>query len=246
MDKCFNIQYAPSVIQKKRREVRAQILSDSPYLKEGILDRISNNDLHLLVRCYDQVFLKGWLQAHLAVPLRLTLSGRLSKAAGKTLARYKQRSKEILDLEIRIGTGFLFQHHLLQREKTVGGLPARDGLEALMLVMEHELCHVLEFGLYGASNCRRERFQDLALGLFGHTASHHQLLTDSEIARESHAFQPGDLVLFDYEHKRVQGVIQRIHKRATVMVLDRDGDYQDAQGKRYTKYYVPLPNLKRN
>ena len=178
MDKSFNIQYAPSVIQKKRREVRAQMLSDSSYLKEGILDRISNEDLHLLVRCYDRVFLNGWLEQHLAVPLRLTLSGRLSKAAGKTLTRYKQRSKEILYMEIRIGTGFLFQHHPLQWEKTVGGLPARDGLEALMLVMEHELCHVLEFSLGGASNCSRDRFQDLALGLFGHMASHHQMARD--------------------------------------------------------------------
>lgn len=241
----LNLRYDASSISKKREEVREKVLRDSTYLKAGVLEQISGDDLKLIYHCYDQVFLDGRLKEHLKVPLSLSLSSRLSKAAGKTLVRYRQGSKIMLEIEIRIGTGFLFQHHLLKREKLVGGLPARDGLEALMLVMEHELCHVLEYCLYGESRCGRERFIDLSERIFGHTSSHHQLPTDVEIAKKIFGFETGEAVAFEYDDSRIHGVIARINKRATVMVKDPVGSYMDARGIRYTKYYIPLHCLER-
>ena len=241
----INIQYSPIVIQEKRQKVREQVLRESTNLCTGVIDRISDTDLRLLYQCYDRIFLDGWLNKHLNQPLRLTLSTRLSKAAGKTMVRFKQGSREILDIEIRIGTSFLFNHHQLERDKYVAGLPAQDGVEALMLVMEHELCHVLEYCLYGESSCSRERFKILAANLFGHTSNSHQLPTDTEIAMATYGYEPGETVVFSYDNHLLQGVITQIRKRAAVMVQDPGGQYIDKKGLRYTKYYVPLSHLER-
>jgi hypothetical protein len=49
---------------------------------------------------------------------------------------------------------------------------------------------------------------------------------------------------FEYGGETYSGVISRITKRATVMVRDPAGDFRDLQGDPYSKYYIPLENLK--
>ncbi len=45
---------------------------------------------------------------------------------------------------------------------------------------------------------------------------------------------------FTFEGKKMSGILYNINKRATVMVRDKNGQYSDKKGTRYTKYYVPL------
>ncbi len=236
----------PKGIISNRNAVRKRLLEASSTLKGGIVDQITIEDLRLLFSCYDQVFFKGGMTETITVPLKFSLSSRMSKAAGKTLVRYRPGdNKTIVDIEIRIGTTFLFQHHLLSREKSVAGIKTRDGVDALQRVFEHELCHVLEYCFYGTSNCNQQRFKDLAGQLFGHTDTHHQLPTNQEIAHQTYGLKAGDSVSFDFENRYMQGLITHIEKRATVMVPDPKGLYKNGQGTRYTKYYVPLTLLQR-
>ncbi|MFN9879479.1 MAG: hypothetical protein ACK557_13470, partial [Planctomycetota bacterium] len=70
----------------------------------------------------------------------------------------------------------------------------------------------------------------------------HHRLTNREAAALQHNLRPGDRVCFPFEGQQLLGTINRIHKRATVLVPDTRGQaYSD--GSRYLKYYVPLRNL---
>ena len=57
-------------------------------------------------------------------------------------------------------------------------------------------------------------------------------------------FEIGQTVKFEYKNKTYVGQISNINKRATIMVEDNKGSYRDKNGKRYTKWYVPLTKIK--
>lgn len=103
---------------------------------------------------------------------------------------------------------------------------------------------MLEFHLFKESNCRGKRFKSLAYNIFKHTDVYHQLPTEKEIAITEYGFKPGDRTEFTYASKLYKGIVNRIGKRATVMVADPKGDYADSSGTRYTKWYVTLEKLK--
>ena len=111
------------------------------------------------------------------------------------------------------------------------------------MVLEHEICHAIEFIYYYESNCKGDRFKTISNNLFGHTSSYHQLPTHKELAREKYGLRIGDKISFIFADKKLNGVIYGINKRATIMVQDKNGQYADKQGNRYVKYYVPLNNI---
>lgn len=220
-----------------RHKIKEWMKENSPnHLEENIL-RISPGDLKELYRAYDAVFFDGQLATQLQDRLKFSLSTRMTKAAGKTIYTKKAENRQY---EIRIGVDFLFNFDALQREKNVAGLVVENSLEALMLVFEHELVHVLETEAYGTTNCKGKRFQKMAAQLFGHTSSYHALPSQREVIYEISGYKPGDQISFNYNGKKLKGTIHSINKRATVMVKDSRGDYADALGQRYTKYYVPI------
>jgi hypothetical protein len=64
------------------------------------------------------------------------------------------------------------------------------------------------------------------------------------VAKKKLGISLGDTVVFIAEGKQFTGVVNRITKRATVLVADPGGTkYTD--GKRYSKFYVPLNMLRR-
>ena len=140
---------------------------------------------------------------------------------------------------------FFFKFNHLKGSKSVCGIKTHDGLEALQVVFEHELIHVLEFLIFHGSSCKKQRFMQAAKYLFGHTQSHHHLPTNKRIASEKYGINIGDKVQFMFEDKRLNGLVANISKRATVMVINKDGSYADKNGNRYMKYYVPLGRLTR-
>jgi hypothetical protein len=244
----LHIQYPSSAITQKRTAIRKTFISRSANISDGIIDCIASYDLELLFQLYDVYFLEEYFQKSFPGRLRFSLSTRMTRAAGKT--NYPRNLKalpaEQREYEIRMGINFFFNYNQLHREKKVNGINTKDALEALQLVFEHEIIHLLELHCYGGSNCHKARFKGLAENIFGHTDSYHHLPTEKEIASTKFGFHAGDRVCFIYEGEEYRGFIHQINKRATVMVPDEAGLFLDQRGKRHSKWYIPIPLLKKN
>ncbi len=241
------LQYSPEQITGMRDRIRHDFLARSKHVTGGQITCMANSDLRLLYELYDTVFLANYFKATFTGVLTFSLSTRMSKSAGKIISprnlRDLQPGQE--HYEVRMGIRLFFQYYESNREKTVNGIRTRDALEAFQIVFEHELCHLIELHLYRQSSCKQNRFKTIARNLFGHTESYHRLPTSAEIAGDRYGLAAGDRVCFNHEGETMQGVIHRINQRATVMVPDKEGQYRDRQGHRYTKWYVPLAALKK-
>jgi hypothetical protein len=51
--------------------------------------------------------------------------------------------------------------------------------------------------------------------------------------------------VFIYNKNEIEGLVNSINKRASIMVMDGNGNYMDKYKNRYTKYYVPINLLKK-
>lgn len=232
-------------IDSKREAISKFFMLKSANITNGTISTISTADLKLLFQLYDQVFFENWFKDCFKGKLRFSLSRRMTKSAGITLCpkNMDKIKPEDLVIEIRIGVDFFFHYGLVEGSKTVCGVKTSSSLEALQLVFEHELCHVIEFIHFKESNCSGDRFKAIAGNLFGHTESYHKLPTHKQIASHKFGLNLGDTVSFTFEGKRFTGILYNINKRATVMVRDKNGTLVDNQGIRYSKYYVPLTLL---
>ncbi|NMD42256.1 MAG: SprT family zinc-dependent metalloprotease [Firmicutes bacterium] len=242
------LQYLPEEILEKREAVRRTLLQRSSRITDGCISIIHQSDLALLFELYDQIFFHRYFRDHFRGKISFSLSSQMTKSAGKLLYR-----KDLPALspgeeryELRISALLLFSYGSLERDKVVNGITTRDSLEALQLVFEHELIHLIELRRFKKSSCSQARFQTLAFNIFGHTGSTHQLPAIAEIGRERYGLAVGDWVSFQFEGERLSGVINRITKRATVMVPHKSGDFQDQEGKRYRKYYIALSLLEKS
>ena len=56
---------------------------------------------------------------------------------------------------------------------------------------------------------------------FGHTENKHKLITPKERAIVKYGVKPGMTVRFRFDGEEREGVVNRINKRATVLVEDR-------------------------
>lgn len=236
------ISYSAEEITKRRAQVGKGLLDISATIDSPDFSTISVADLEILLNLYDQIFMKGWVKQNLPGRLQFSISRQMTKTAGKTICKRKATSRDMI-MEVRISLPILANYGRIEGLDKVGGIKSASRLEALQLIFEHELVHVLEYSAYGSSSCKRQRFQTMAGNLFGHTNNYHQLSTDHEIARRGLGLAPGVRVAFNYENDILEGTIYNIRKRAAVMVLDKNGSYQDQQGRCYSKYLVPLQLL---
>lgn len=232
-------------IDSKRGQVKQLLLQKSTGIKEPQLASISTEDLKLLFNLYDEIFFQNWIKYHFIGKMKFSLSSKMTRSAGKTMyPRNIGRIKpEDLVLEIRMGIDFFLYYGQLKKSSIVCGLKANNSLEALLLVFEHELCHVLEFLLFKKSSCKGLRFKAMAGNLFGHTDSYHKLPTNKQIANKVFGFKIGEMVSFKNKEKRLTGLLYNVNKRAVVLVPDKNGLLADRHGMRYSKYYVPLTLL---
>ena len=237
-----NLKYSTKEIKKKTKKIYNQILAQSNNINEGNFTRIGTDDLKNLFYLYDLYFFDRFFYNTCRERIFFRLSRRMTKAAGMTSY---MKHKNIY--EISLSTSLIFQtFHDVLREVVVNGIVCHDRLEASMRVLEHEIIHLLEVVVFGSSSHSRPRFKKLVRNIFGHTDITHQLVTQPEIAHEKFNLQVGDEVTFEYEGNSYNGIIIRITKRATVMVRDPEGFYEDSQGTRFSKYYIPLRFLKKN
>jgi len=242
-----NLKYSIADIERKRTEIEKLIIKTSPNIKNGTINSISTADLKLMFELYDEIFFNCWFKKSFKGKMIFSLSRRMTKSAGLTLCPKnidKIRQEELI-IEIRIGVELFFHYDQIDGSKNVCGFRTNNSLEALQLVLEHELCHVIEFIYFNKSNCSGERFKVIANNLFGHTESYHILPTHKQIAKQKLGLNIGDSVTFTFENNKLEGLLYNINKRATIMVRDKKGSYTDKQGNRYSKYYVPLSLLKK-
>ena len=232
----------PARIRRWTRDIGHRLLDASPHASEPNFTRLHTDDLSFLFAAYDARFLKG-LCGRLLGPVGVSfrLSSRMTRAGGKTTRH--RRADGTPHFEIAVATSILFDGFLASDpEVTVCGLPCRDRLGALQRLFEHELVHLVEWLCWDESHCGRKRFQGVAARLFSHRAHTHQLVTRSERAAKL-GIGVGTLVSFRYQGRWLQGRVNGITKRATVLVCDPKGELW-SDGQRYVRYYVPLGELR--
>jgi hypothetical protein len=225
------------------------LLRESRRLREPNFTVIGADDLHRLFRLYDERFFNSRLAQAVLVatgsPLTFRLSSTMTRAGGKTIRTMipQESGRPKVLYEIAIASRMLFMTFGdIDRPVVVCGLVCNHRLDALQRIMEHEIIHLFELLKWGKSSCSANRFRGLANRIFGHTGTKHELVTPRERAAVTHGIRTGDVVEFQLEGVRHIGRVNRIHHRATVLVEAGDGTrYTD--GKRYKKFYVPLPWL---
>jgi hypothetical protein len=252
--KLFVLLYSAAEVEARNRRIYEAMLAQSPQIRDGNFRLIGTDDLKRLFDWYDREFFRGRLGEMLledeAHPITFRLSRRLVSAAGQTIreVRRSQRQRQPsvkVEYEITISTTLLYNTFQdVDRPVTVGGLECRDRLEALQRIFEHELLHLAEFLAWGRSSCRADNFHRLSRRIFAHEGSFHDLITPRETARAAYDIRIGDHVSFEIDGRQHAGRVNRITRRATVLVEDPRGSLFD-DGKRYLTFYVPLPLLRK-
>ncbi|WMJ78857.1 MULTISPECIES: hypothetical protein [unclassified Sedimentibacter] len=241
----IDIKYDSEIIKNKRETIKKQLFERSINIKTDNFSKIEDNDLYILFELYDEIFLCSWFKDNFKGKIILKLSKQLSRAAGntKTSKCIAEMKPEDIKFEIKISLNHLANFNKVDRIKYVGGIEAASVLDGLMLVFEHEICHVIEFLIYHKSSCSKKTFKNLIFNIFGHVESTHKLIGVKEANMSIFGMRPGDNVKFMAEGRTYNGFIQKINTRATVMCFDERGRYIDEFGRRLTKFYVPLESL---
>ena len=232
-----------------QRSIYEFALRNSANFTSPQFQKISNADLGMLFQITDEEIFDGLLgrlcERASCQPLSFRLSTRMTACGGMTTMQRENRQGALPEFEIAIATSPLFDTFKIDSAAKVGGVVCHDRLQALQRIMEHEMLHLAELLLFSDSNCSGSQFKNYARRHFGHTESNHRLLTPRDVARKKLGISPGDEVIFKLGGRSVKGVVNRITKRATVLVADSKGTkYSD--GKRYSKFYVPLNLLRKN
>lgn len=226
-----------------QQEVRQELLAKSPYVREPNFTELHADDLAILFDAYDRRFLGGLCRRAVA-PARVSfrLSLKMTRAGGATTLYRPRRGMAQGNLEIAVSSFLLFDgFDPADPDTSVAGVRCADRLEALQRVFEHEMVHFVEYVSTGKSDCSAKPFQEIAKVLFGHRDFTHRLVTRRERAARQ-GVVVGAEVGFDFKGARLTGRVNRVTKRATVLVPDPKGaPYAD--GRRYAKYYVPLGAL---
>jgi hypothetical protein len=225
------------------------MLTNSRSIRGGNFDELSNSDLGLLFQVTHEQFFDGQVgqlcEQKASRPLSFRLSTRMTTSGGMTtMNQYVNRRSRATEFEIAIATTPLFGTFNEESTAIVSGVKCNDRLEALQRIMEHEMVHLIEMLLWNDSNCSANPFKKIVRRFFGHTESNHQLLTPRDLARKRLGISPGDQVTFSVDGQQIKGHVNRITKRATILVKHPQGVlYSD--GCKYQKFYVPLKHLRR-
>ena len=233
---------------EKQKRIADKVLSRSKVMRGANFQKISREDLELMAYMYDELFLEG-----VALPiaesygLSFRLSSRMTRAGGKTTRTIYPASEgrpARIHFEIALSTSLLFQSFRPgDGSIRVCGYDCLDRLTAMQRIVEHELLHLCEMLVWNQSDCAANRFQSIARNMFRHTEFKHELVTQQERAAKQFNIKPGSKVTFQHEGKWRKGIVNRITRRATVLVEDPHG-LRFSDGKTYVKFYVPIHALR--
>jgi hypothetical protein len=245
-DEVLTRRFDPHQIDVWQREIHQQMLQLSRAIKQPNFTRVGRDDLVRLVRLYDERFFNGQvLPLAYAEGLSLGLSSRMTKVAGKLVTHYPHGYDAPRQFELLLSSTLLFQTFEQQdRPVEVTGRACRDRLEAMQRVTEHEFVHLIEMMIWNAGTCSEARFQSIAQRYFLHTDYRHDLITQRERALMKFNIRVGDVVYFNHDGERLSGRVNRITRRATILVPSKQGELFN-DGQRYQRYYVPLEQLRK-
>jgi hypothetical protein len=246
--------FSAADVLRRAERVYDAMLAHSAQIRTPNFTVIGTDDLERMFSLYDREFFRGLLGEMLmedwAHPMGFRLSRRLTRAAGQTMRQVRRvpiagRIAERVDYEISVSTTLLFStFQNVERDVIVGGLICHDRLEALQRIFEHELLHLAEFLGWGCSSCSAANFHMLSRRIFAHEGVSHDLVTPREQAAVAFDVKVGDQVSFEHEGKTHHGRVNRITRRATVLVRSSRGEHY-SDGRRYLTFYVPLPLLRK-
>ncbi len=245
----FSLRRSSPEVTALRARVRDTLLASSRHIDRPNFSRFGNDDLQIAFDAYDALFFDRALLGLLAGRLlTFRISTRASSRAGSThRLRHRAPSPGVAleRFEIRVSSTLLFgSFRDGDRAILLTGHPCADRTDALQRVMEHEIVHLIEMLVTGESRCAAAPFREIAARLFGHAVFTHDLVTPRERAAVEHGLRAGDRVTFSFEDATLVGLLNRVTKRATVLVEQPDG-VPFSDGRRYRKYYVPLSLLSR-
>jgi hypothetical protein len=244
-------------IQQRQRQIHREVLELSRSMESPNFKRFDADDLRRMTMLYDREFFDARLLATIGRErVKFALSSRMTRIAGKLVTQYPDRQSkrasglagqspaDTRQFELVLSSTLLFQaFDDVDRPITVTGLRCNNRLEAMQRVCEHELVHLLEMFFWNDSSCSQCRFQDIAGRFFGHTEHSHDLITQRERAARNFGVRVGAYVRFRHEGKWINGWVNRITRRATVLVEDSRGE-RFTDGKCYVRFYVPVEQLK--
>ena len=227
------LRYTPAEVRRKVRAIYDATLRELRHIRTGNFGALAAEDVERMCGHYDEAFFQRLFRRLLRREgegaLTFRVSPTMTSAGGKTTRRRPRaglagEGQAVTSYDLAVSAPLLFQTFRDDgRPIRVVGIECADRLEALQRIVEHELLHLLELLVWRSSSCAGERFQRLAHHLFTHTAAHHQLVTQREIAGTRYGVQVGCLVTFDYHGVSYTGRVNQITKRVTVLVENSDG-----------------------
>ncbi len=231
-----------------QQSIGKKVLTASKAMETRNFHRVAKQDLESMAEAYDQQFFSGLcLPLARSYGLSFRLSSRMTRAGGKTtrtIFRGTRSKPSRTHYEIALSTSLLFQSFRKPGDSIrVCGHECHDRLTAMQRIVEHEMVHLCEMLAWIQSDCSAGRFQTIARNMFGHTEHRHELITQQERAAKEFNIRAGARVAFPFEGTVLQGVVNRITRRATILVEDLRG-VRYSNGKRYLKYYVPIHQLR--
>lgn len=241
-------QLSNTQLRGRQLDVAAASLKTSRFMDDENFRSIGSSDLERIFNLYDDMFFDGRIRSKLRSDrsnISFRLSKRMTSAGGKTTRwQYGRKSDTRAPrFEIAISTTLLFESFQNGDPLMVTGLECVNRMQALQRVMEHEIIHLTEMLVWLDSSCSAPRFLKLANNFFGHREAHHELLTPKDKALSKFGIKVGDRVSFAFENGHKIGYVNRITRRATILVEDEKGaTYSD--GCSYSKFYVPIHMLK--
>ncbi len=241
-------RFSRQQIDRFQREIHEQTLLLSRSIDQPNFTRVGRDDLVRMIQMYDDRFFAGKiLPTARAESLSLGWSSRMTRVAGKLVTHYPDGDHQgRRQFELVLSSTLLFQtFEDAGRAVEVTGRKCRDRLEAMQRVAEHELVHLVEMLIWNDGNCSEARFQSIAQRYFAHTDYRHDLITQRERAMQKFNIRVGDQVRFAHDGRLLSGRVNRITRRATVLVPDALGE-PFSDGGRYHRYYVPLEKLTRD
>lgn len=235
-----------ATIRRYQSEIHEQTLLLSQKIDRPNFSRVAASDLRRMIRMYDERFFDGRLLPVVqAEGIDFEFSSRMTSVAGKMITHYPNGYEGPRRFTLKLSSTLLFQtFEDVSRPVEVTGRTCRNRLEAMQRVAEHELVHLIEMLIWNDGDCNQARFQSIANRYFLHTDYRHHLITQRERAARRFNIRVGDQVAFRSGGHRLVGRINRITRRATVLVPDARGQ-RFSDGGRYQKYYVPLEGLER-
>lgn len=229
-------------------EIGRRVLSRSTAMRDPNFVLTNGADLTYMAELYDRYFFQGHcLKLARSFGMNFRWSKRMTSTGGKTVRTVvldRKSSKPVVRYEIVLSATLLFQTFAdLKRPIRVTGLRCTNRLQAMQRILEHELIHLVEMLVWEESCCAAPRFQSIASRLFGHTEHKHDLITQQERAASKFNVHVGSRVEFQTAGVWKAGIVNRITRRATVLVPETKGQLYD-DGNRYAKFYVPVSHLR--